>query len=300
MEDKLINLEDMRSLFRKRLWIIIVVTALTTVLGIYKTRQMAPTYTCSMKFLVSTSDKILDNYSENEIEAYSKFMATFNEIMKVGDFLDDTLKKNKISKTSDQVKYAISYSVSTTAPIFTLNYTSSSTNEMEDILNAVCEKFEYEIKEIDSRVKVKILEEPTTYREGVKKMFIVNKMPQSLSAESYRSIRTSIKYSSVDNPIKTIVITSSNSSEGKSTVAGNLAFSLSQNGSRTLLIDCDLRKPSVHKKFLIPNDKGLTDVLFDKQDLKEVIKKIENNLYVLPFGTIPTNPAEILGYKTME
>ena len=131
-------------------------------------------------------------------------------------------------------------------------------------------------------------------------MFIVNKMPQSLSAESYRSIRTSIKYSSVDNPIKTIVITSSNSSEGKSTVAGNLAFSLSQNGSRTLLIDCDLRKPSVHKKFLIPNDKGLTDVLFDKKDLKDVIKKIEHNLHVLPCGTIPPNPAEILGSKTME
>ena len=83
MEDKLINLEDMRSLFRKRLWIIIVVTALTTVLGIYKTRQMAPTYTGSMKFLVSTSDKLLNNYSEDEIEAYSKFMATFNEIMKI-------------------------------------------------------------------------------------------------------------------------------------------------------------------------------------------------------------------------
>ena len=154
-------------------------------------------------------------------------------------------------------------------------------------------------------------------------MFIVNKMPQSLSAESYRSIRTSIKYSSVDNPIKTIVITSSNSSEGKSTVAGNLAFSLSQNGSRTLLIDCDLRKNTLHKYMGLSNkhgltdalleyrqtkklnveyfhDKGLTDVLFDKQDLKEVIKKIENNLYVLPCGTIPPNPAEILGSKTME
>ena len=69
MEDKLINLEDMKNLFRKRLWIIIVVTALTTALGIYKTTQMAPTYTGSMKFLVSNSDKILDNYSENEIEA---------------------------------------------------------------------------------------------------------------------------------------------------------------------------------------------------------------------------------------
>ena len=111
MEDKLINLEDMRSLFRKRLWIIIVVTALTTVLGIYKTRQMAPTYTGSMKFLVSTSDKLLNNYSEDEIEAYSKFMATFNEIMKIGDFLDDTLKENKISKTSNEIKNSIFYSV---------------------------------------------------------------------------------------------------------------------------------------------------------------------------------------------
>ena len=163
MEDKLINLEDMKNLFRKRLWIIIVVTALTTALGIYKTTQMAPTYTGSMKFLVSTSDKLLNNYSEDEIEAYSKFMATFNEIMKIGDFLDDTLKENKISKTSNEIKNSIFYSVSSTAPIFTLSYTSSSTNEMEDILNAVCEKFEYEIKEIDPNVKIKILEEPTIY-----------------------------------------------------------------------------------------------------------------------------------------
>ena len=148
MEDKLINLEDMRSLFRKRLWIIIVVTALTTVLGIYKTRQMAPTYTCSMKFLVSTSDKILDNYSENEIEAYSKFMATFNEIMKVGDFLDDTLKKNKIDKTSLEVASSLSFSSSENTPIVNIYYSSYTDEQMEETLNAVCDELIDKIKEI--------------------------------------------------------------------------------------------------------------------------------------------------------
>lgn len=148
MEDKLINLEDMRSLFRKRLWIIIVVTALTTVLGIYKTRQMAPTYTCSMKFLVSTSDKILDNYSENEIEAYSKFMATFNEIMKVGDFLDDTLKKNKIDKTSLEVASSLSFSSSENTPIVNIYYSSYTDKQMEETLNAVCDELIDKVKEI--------------------------------------------------------------------------------------------------------------------------------------------------------
>ena len=118
--------------------------------------------------------------------------------------------------------------------------------------------------------------------------------------EIFRHIRTNIEFSTVDKDIKSICITSSQAGEAKTTLSINLAYIFATKYNRVLLIDCDLRKPSVHKKFLIPNDKGLTDVLFDKQDLKEVIKKIENNLYVLPCGTIPPNPAEILGSKTME
>ena len=159
MEDKLINLEDMRSLFRKRLWIIIVVTALTTVLGIYKTRQMAPTYTCSMKFLVSTSDKILDNYSENEIEAYSKFMATFNEIMKVGDFLDDTLKKHKIDNTSLEVASALSFESSANTPIVNIYYSSYTDYQMAETLDAVCEVLLDKVKEIMPTTNPTILSE---------------------------------------------------------------------------------------------------------------------------------------------
>lgn len=131
-------------------------------------------------------------------------------------------------------------------------------------------------------------------------MLVTKKMPRSLSAEAYRSLRTSIKFSSIDKPIKTIVITSSLIGEGKSTVVGNLAYSLNQDGSRVLVIDCDLRKPSIHENFLLSNEKGLVDVLVGKSDLKSVTKKIEDSLFLITAGTIPPNPAEILGSKEME
>lgn len=131
-------------------------------------------------------------------------------------------------------------------------------------------------------------------------MLVTKKMPRALSAEAYRSLRTSIKFSSVDKPIKTIVVTSSLIGEGKSTVVGNLAYSLNQDGSRVLVIDCDLRKPSIHENFLLSNEKGLTDVLFGKSDLKGVTKKIEDSLFLITAGKIPPNPAEILGSRKME
>ena len=131
-------------------------------------------------------------------------------------------------------------------------------------------------------------------------MFITSKMPKSISAEAYRSLRTSIKFSSVDKPRKTIVVTSSIPGEGKSTISGNLAITLSQSGARVLLIDCDLRKPSIHKKFRVVNDLGLTDILVDKCSLKDVIKKIDEYLFMITAGTIPPNPSEIVGSNSME
>lgn len=131
-------------------------------------------------------------------------------------------------------------------------------------------------------------------------MLVTKKIPRSLSAEAYRSLRTSIKFSLIDKPIKTIVVTSSLAGEGKSTVVVNLAYSLSQDGARVLVIDCDLRKPSIHENFLLANEKGLTDVLFGKSDLKGITKKIEDSLFLITAGTILPNPAEILGSKEME
>ena len=131
-------------------------------------------------------------------------------------------------------------------------------------------------------------------------MFIVDKLPNSITAESYRSLRTNIQYSSIDKQVKTLVVTSSNAGEGKSTVAGNLAYTFFQNGKRVLIIDCDLRKPSLHRKFNVSNEEGLTDVLVGTSKLNNVMKKVDDNLYLLTTGTLPPNPAEIIGSNTME
>ena len=131
-------------------------------------------------------------------------------------------------------------------------------------------------------------------------MFIVDKLPKSITAESYRSLRTNIQYSSIDKQVKTLVVTSSNAGEGKSTVSGNWAYTFFQSGKRVLIIDCDLRKPSLHRKFNVSNEVGLTDVLVGTSELNKVMKKIDDNLYLLTTGTLPPNPAEIIGSNTME
>lgn len=131
-------------------------------------------------------------------------------------------------------------------------------------------------------------------------MFIYNKLPHSISAESYKSIRTSIKYASIDRPIKTILITSAVPGEGKSTVAGNLAIALSESGNNVLLMDCDLRKPTIHKKFKVSNLYGLTDVLLEMENSSKVIQSYSPRLKIIAAGTIPPNPSEILGSKAFE
>lgn len=128
---------------------------------------------------------------------------------------------------------------------------------------------------------------------------IVEKEPKSIAAESYRTLRTNIQYSSFDKDYKTIVITSSEPGEGKSTTAGNLALSLAEADKKVILIDCDLRKPSIHKKFKISNKKGLSDVIVEKISITEVAHKYSENLTILTSGKIPPNPAEMLGSNAM-
>ena len=131
-------------------------------------------------------------------------------------------------------------------------------------------------------------------------MFIVEKEPKSIVAESYRTLRTNIQYSSFDKEYKIIVVTSSDPGEGKSTTAGNLALSMAQDDKKVILIDCDLRKPSLHKKFKVSNLVGLSDVIIGKTDLVKAVHKYSKNLVLLTSGKIPPNPSEMLSSKIME
>ena len=129
--------------------------------------------------------------------------------------------------------------------------------------------------------------------------FVVEDKPKSIAAEAYRTLRTNIQYSSFDKEIRSIAVTSAEPAEGKSTVAGNLALSFAQNDKKVILLDCDLRKPSVHKNFRISNIKGLSEVLLGKVDINDVIQKRNDNLDVLTSGKIPPNPSEMLSSMAM-
>ena len=125
--------------------------------------------------------------------------------------------------------------------------------------------------------------------------------PKSPISEAYRSLRTSIQYSKVDKPIKSILFTSPGPKEGKSTTVVNLAIAIAQMGTKVLLVDTDLRRPVIHSIFNLDRSKGLSNHLVGKVDLDDVIFKSDiDNLYVLPSGTLPPNPSELLGSKTMK
>lgn len=130
-------------------------------------------------------------------------------------------------------------------------------------------------------------------------MFIVEKEPKSIAAESYRTLRTNIQYSSFDKEYKVIMVTSSEPGEGKSTTSGNLALCLAQGEKKVILVDCDLRKPSLHKKFKISNIVGLSDVMIGKEELATAMHRYNNNLVILTSGKIPPNPSEMLSSKAM-
>lgn len=130
-------------------------------------------------------------------------------------------------------------------------------------------------------------------------MFIIEKQPKSVAAESYRTLRTNIQYSSFDKEYRTIVVTSSEPGEGKTTTTVNLAFALSQGEGKVLLVDCDMRKPSVHKDFNISNESGLSDLLSHMKTMEEVMVKYDESLTLIPAGKVTPNPAEMLGSRAM-
>lgn len=132
----------------------------------------------------------------------------------------------------------------------------------------------------------------------MKNELIVANRPKSGVSEAIKTVRTNLQFSSIDEKVQSILITSSISGEGKSFISANLAVAFAQAENKVLVVDCDMRRGRQHKIFNVENEKGLSNLLIDdvQKKYKKYIKKTEiENLFVLPMGIVPPNPSELLG-----
>lgn len=124
--------------------------------------------------------------------------------------------------------------------------------------------------------------------------------PRSPAAEAYRTLRTNLSFYSLDQPIRTLVVTSPAPDEGKSTAVANLAVTMAQSGRRTILVDCDLRRPTLHELFALPMEPGLTSLALEKLTELPLQETGIENLWLLSSGPKPPNPADLLGANRMD
>lgn len=135
-----------------------------------------------------------------------------------------------------------------------------------------------------------------------KMRYLITKLsPKSPISEQYRTIRTNLQFSAVDDDLQTMLVTSAGPGEGKSMTTANLAVVYAQQGMKVLLVDADMRKPTVHYTFRIDNLRGLSNVLVGDSTLEEAVTASDvDNLDLISCGPIPPNPSELLSSRKMK
>lgn len=144
-------------------------------------------------------------------------------------------------------------------------------------------------------------ERETVEDETVASRLITHLDPKSPVSEAYRTLRTNIQFQKLKNKESALMVTSSAPKEGKSTTIANLAITMAQMGSKTLLVDTDLRRPVIHSVFNLGKDRGITNFLLGKMSFSEIVKPtMVDNLSVVTSGPLPPNPSELLASEEMD
>jgi capsular exopolysaccharide synthesis family protein len=175
--------------------------------------------------------------------------------------------------------------------VFLIEYLDDSVNSPE------------EVQQLFGLPMVGFIAEIQSFGKGEADVY-VKRQPRSPVSEAFRSLRTNLEFASVDKPLRTILITGAEVGDGKTTIAVNLASIIAQGGKRVLLLDADLRRPRVHRFMGVHNKAGLTDLFRGTHRIEEVKYTFDESnagsVSVIPTGSLPPNPAELLGTKKME
>lgn len=159
MVDRLFDLNELLYLFKKRFWIIIVVTSILTSLAVYKVSKYEPSYMATKKIFMGDSNNMLRIYSEDELTGLSEFLSVFKEVSTLDGFLDKVLKKNKIDKTSLEVASSIQFFNSGSLPVVNVTYSSYTDDQIEDTLDVMCDEVIKQYKTLNPSVNPKVLTE---------------------------------------------------------------------------------------------------------------------------------------------
>ena len=236
---------------------------------------------------ISVSDLKPDNAADIANEIAKVFSLEIKKIYKINNVsvIDDAAISYDVSNNTIKRDLALALMVSifgTSAIIFIKFYFDDTIKYSENLE-----------QEIGMPVIAKVLKDD----EGTD--LITQTKPNSLTSESIRNLRTNLQFSAVDDDVRTILVTSTLPSEGKSFISANLAISFAQAGKRVLLVDCDLRKGRQHRIFHVNNKIGLSNLLVGNSGkTKDYIKKTSiDNLYLVTRGICPPNPTELLSSK---
>lgn len=155
--------------------------------------------------------------------------------------------------------------------------------------------------EVKKLLKLPVIGHIPEVEKGQNDSTYLTKNPRSTVAEAFRTLRTNLEFASVDNPLKVILVSSAAVGDGKTSVSSALATIMAQGGKTVLLVDADLRRPSIHRYLGLSNKNGLTDVFRNSIELHEALQTWNlEKVMVIPGGEPPPNPAELLGSKKMD
>ncbi len=244
--------------------------------GMFSARQIADTQT-----QIQGLEQKLNTYQANYAQLLTFLQGGVNTISVVEPASLSTTPVGPNNQTTILLAAAIGFLLALGAA-FLLDYLDDTIKNPDDIRDATNLSTLGAITRIDA-------EKP----EGV---LVTATLPKSPTAEAYRILRTNIQFSSLDNPPRAVLVTSPNPGEGKSTTLANLAVVMAQQGQRVVVVDTDLRRPTQHRLFQVPNNVGLTNALLHERPVIDGYLQATpvENLEVIPTGPLPPNPAELL------